>query len=393
MIYDTIVKGNDSFFKAFIKVSSRINEEQIFSRAFQNGFNEQDVEDLYDDILSIYSTFNKEKRNLTRSATTYNQQYATDCNGCYSDVAGYCFLIRRTMKKQLNLFKKFCATNKRKPPVVDGKSVSLSALEHSDMGAMYTQKLIPFTEDDMIPVKLKELANLIIKFNNEVVDCVLLCIKIMKDEMMIRKDYPRLRWIYDNTISELKLKSPRFIGNIIQCPDSLDKVEDPMTREMLQTETEKWNEILAKYFHKRTPTELLLHHLLFTTYKEKYAFIPTPMEKKLLGEDVNKIKKIRTIIKYLDELDPKGLRDKKTGEVKLNGKWIAKVMIWAIGEKAKNKKLFVEYFNEEYKGKYKKLEYASIMAVNLSKEEREQCIIEFENFLNRKTEEEKQKTA
>ena len=211
--------------------------------------------------------------------------------------------------------------------------------------------------------------------------------------MMIRKDYPRLRWIYDNTISELKLKSPRFIGNIIQCPDSLDKVEDPMTREMLQTETEKWNEILAKYFHKRTPTELLLHHLLFTTYKEKYGFIPTPMEKKLLGEDVDKIKKIRTIIKYLDEMEPKGLRDKKTGEVKLNGKWIAKVMIWAIGEKAKNKKLFVEYFNEEYKGKYKKLEYASIMAVNLSKEEREQCIIEFENFLNRKTEEEKQKTA
>lgn len=395
MIYDTIVKGNDSFFKAFIEVSSRINEEQIFSRAFQNGFNEQDVEDLHDDILSIYSTFNKEKRNLNRSATTYNQQYATDCNGCYSDVAGYCFLIRRTMKKQLDLFKKFCVTNKRKPPVVDGKSVSLSALEHSDMGAMYTQKLIPFTEDDMIPVKLKELANLIIKFNNEVVDCVLLCIQIMKDEMMIRKDYPQLRWIYDNTISELKLKSPRFIGNIIQCPDSLDKVEDSMTREMLQTETEKWNEILAKYFHKRTPTELLLHHLLFTTYKEKYAFISTPMERKLWGEDVDKIKKIRTIIKYLDGLKPKGQKDSETGNIKLSGKCVAKLMHWAIRGHGIAMKDFVDYFNEEYRGSYQKIEYATIMAAysGLKKEEKDACVIEFENFLNRKAEEKKQKIA
>ena len=166
-----------------------------------------------------------------------------------------------------------------------------------------------------------------------------------------------------------------------------------MTREMLQTETEKWNIILAKYYHERTPAQLLIHHLILEAFMKKYGFIISDLENKIWGDDRDKIRKIRMMIACFDELDPKGLRDKKTGEVKLNGKWIAKVMIWAIGEKAKNKKLFVEYFNEEYKGKYKKLEYASIMAVNLSKEEREQCIIEFENFLNRKAEEEKQKTA
>jgi hypothetical protein len=168
MIYDTVIKEDFGFFKILIKISTRINEEQIFSRVFQDGYNEQDVEDLYDEILATYSIFNKEKRDLNRKATTYNQQYATENNGCFHDVAGYCFLIRRTMKKQLKLFKVFCATNRRKPPVVDGKPVSLSALEHSDLGAPHTQKLLPFSEEDLIPPKLKDLANLIIKFNNEV---------------------------------------------------------------------------------------------------------------------------------------------------------------------------------------------------------------------------------
>lgn len=385
MIYDTIVKGDKSFFKAFVKVSSRINEEQIFSRAFQNGFSEQDVEDLYDDILSVYSRFNKEKRDLNRSATTYNQQYATDCNGCYSDVAGYCFLIRRTMKKQLEVFKKFCATNRRKPPVFEGKVVSLSALEHSDLGAGHTQKIIPFTEKEMIPPKLRNLANLIIKINNEVVECVLLCMQIMKDEMMIRKDYARLRWIYDRTINELTLRASRF--NVVQCPDSIDMIKDPMTREMLQTETDKWNEILAKYFHERTPNELLLHHMLFTAYKEKFGFVPTDEEKNLWNVDFDRIKKVRLLIAYVDEFDEaKGMRARNSDGVKLNGKFLAKLMYWAIRGTDIKKSDFVKYFNKAYDGKYQKIEYAAVMAVNLRREEKEQCVIEFENFLNGKKE-------
>ena len=395
MIYDTIIKEDFSFFKILIKISTRINEEQIFSRVFQDGYNEQDVEDLYDEILATYSIFNKEKRKLNRKATTYNLQYATENNGCFHDVAGYCFLIRRTLKKQLGLFKVFCATNRRKPPVVDGKTVSLSALEHSDLGASHTQKLLPFSEEDLIPPKLKDLANLIIKFNNEVVQCVLLCIQIMKDEMMIRKDYPRVRKIYDKTISELMDKISPLMKSMLQCPNSIDDVKDPMTREMLQSETDKWNEILAKYFHKRTPIELMMHHWVFTSFKEKYGFIPTPEEKEMWKEDIAHIQKVRNMIANFDEHKPGGQKDKTTGNTKLSGKWVAKLMHWAIRGYDIEKKDFVDYFNEEYKGVFQKIEYATVMAAysTLKKDEMHDSVIEFENFLNKKQEEERKKTA
>ena len=395
MIYDTIIKEDFGFFKILIKISTRINEEQIFSRVFQDGYNEQDVEDLYDEILATYSIFNKEKRELNRKATTYNQQYATENNGCFHDVAGYCFLIRRTLKKQLGLFKVFCATNRRKPPVVDGKTVSLSALEHSDLGASHTQKLLPFSEEDLIPPKLKDLANLIIKFNNEVVQCVLLCIQIMKDEMMIRKDYPRVRKIYDKTISELMDKISPLMKSMLQCPNSIDDVKDPMTREMLQSETDKWNEILAKYFHKRTPIELMMHHWVFTSFKEKYGFIPTPEEKEMWNVDIAHIQKVRNMIANFDEHKPGGQKDKTTGNTKLSGKWVAKLMHWAIRGYDIEKKDFVDYFNEEYKGVFQKIEYATVMAAysTLKKDEMHDSVIEFENFLNKKQEEERKKTA
>lgn len=395
MIYDTIIKEDLGFFKIFIKISTRINEEQIFSRVFQDGYNEQDVEDLYDEILATYSLFNKERRELNRRATTYNQQYATENNGCFHNVAGYCFLIRRTMKKQLKLFKVFCVTNRRKPPVVDGKTISLSALEHSDLGASHTQKLLPFSEEELIPPKLKDLANLIIKFNNEVVDCVLLCIQIMRDEMIIRKDYPRVRKIYDKTISELMGKTSPLMKSMLQCPSSIDDVKDPMTREMLQSETDKWNEILAKYFHKRTPFELMIHHCIFTSLKEKYGFIPTPKEKAMWKEDIVHIQKVRKMIACFDRMKPKGQMDKTTANVKLGGKWVAKLMHWAIRGYNIDKKDFVEYFNETYQGKLQKIEYATVMAAYsvLKADEKDSCIIEFENCLNKEIEEERKKIA
>jgi hypothetical protein len=299
------------------------------------------------------------------------------------------------MKKQLKLFKVFCATNRRKPPVVDGKPVSLSALEHSDLGAPHTQKLLPFSEEDLIPPKLKDLANLIIKFNNEVVQCVLLCIQIMRDEMMIRKDYPRVRKIYDKTISELMGKTSPLMKSMLQCPNSIDDIKDPMTREMLQSETDKWNEILARYFHKRTPIELIMHHWVFTSFKDKYGFIPTPEEKKMWKEDIAHIQKVRKMIACFDELKPKGQMDKTRGNTKLGGKWVAKLMHWAIRGYDINKKDFVEYFNETYKGKYQKIDYGAVMAAysGLDGNERHNCIIEFENFLNDKKAVEIKKTA
>ena len=101
------------------------------------------------------------------------------------------------------------------------------------------------------------------------------------------------------------------------------------------------------------------------------------------------------MISCFDELKPKGQKDKATEKFKLNGKWLAKLMHWAINGYGIEMKDFVDFFNGEYKGIYQKIEYATVVAAysGMKKEEKDTCVIEFENFLNRKAQEERQKIA
>ena len=173
MIYNTIVRGDDRFFREFLIIAGRINEEQIFSRIFIKGYSEQNVLNFLDEVNSGYARFRKEKRELDEKASDYNMLYATDCNGCFSKAEEYIKLIEKGMKSEMKIFKRFCAINRNKFPYVGGQIVELSALNHSDLGADYVQKLIPFSEDELTNhPKLRELANEIIKFSNEFTEII-----------------------------------------------------------------------------------------------------------------------------------------------------------------------------------------------------------------------------
>jgi hypothetical protein len=91
------------------------------------------------------------------------------------------------------------------------------------------------------------------------------------------------------------------------------------------------------------------------------------------------------MVTSIDELKPVGQKDKQTGNYKFSGKWMAKLLYWALRGNG-DKNLFVKYFNETYKGIYQTLDYKTIVGINLSKKEKDECILEFENFLNSKKE-------
>lgn len=370
-----------------MEIAGRIEEEQIFSRIFIKGYNEKNVLNFLDEVTSAYARFRKEKRELDEKASDYNILYATDCNGCFSKAEEYIELIKEGMKSEMKIFKRFCATNKKKFPYIGGEIVELSALDHSDLGASYVQKLLPFSEQELTThPKLRELSNEIIRFTNEMSECIHLCMRTMEDEVKIRKDYPRVRSIYDRTINLFMATRMSFI-DLLPCPDSIEELKYPLTREMLSIpETEKWNEILAKHYHKMNPDELVIHYIQLTKYKEKHAIIPTSIEQKLWGNDLAKIERVRLAIQYFDELNPKGNQDKETGNFKLKGSSVAKLMHWALRGTDAKMNDFVGYFNETYKGKYQKIEYATVWTAysGLKANEKDKCVFEFENFLNQK---------
>ena len=98
-------------------------------------------------------------------------------------------------------------------------------------------------------------------------------------------------------------------------------------------------------------------------------------ENLLWPQDKDKVEKIRLIISHFDELEPEGQHGK------LSGAAVAAFMLWCgIGRADYKCKMFVEdYFNKEYKGKYKTVNVNTINTAkgNITKEKSKFNIIEF----------------
>lgn len=380
-LYSTAVQKDYSFLDEINLHASFINEEQILSHFFMGRYTEKEIIDFSNEVNSILLRFKNEKRDIFEFSISYNDKFATDNNECFETVLKFCKLLRTTLRGVMTIFLEFCKNKKHKVIYRNGKSVRLSVHTHSDLGARYTQLLIPFSEEEAIPQSLRNLANLLMEFFVEIMDVMGICKEVMDEEMKIRQDYPRLRKIYDGTIQAFDQSA----WKMLYCPDTIEQIKDPMTKEMLQTETDKWNEILSRYFHKKTVNELMIHHAMFIAFNNKYGFVPTEMETKLWDGNHDKIKKVRQMVTSIDELKPVGQKDKQTGNYKFSGKWMAKLLYWALRGNG-DKNLFVKYFNETYKGIYQTLDYKTIVGINLSKKEKDECILEFENFLNSKKE-------
>lgn len=386
--FSTAVGKDYSFLQEMQEHASYINKDQILTHFFLNKYNEKDVVSFATHIRGLKERFLVEKFEIIEFARTYNSGYATDNNECFSVVKGILKRMMCTFRGAMGIFKMMCSKKKHNKYDGSGKLMKLSVHTHSDLGARCTQLVIPFVEEEAVPTVLRELCILLMDFFIEIIDVIGICNEVISEELKILKDYPRLKVIFDDSIAEMENMMDDAI-NMISCPNSIEKVDDPMTRELLQTEQEKWNEILPKYYHKRTKKQFIKHILLYNAYKNNNAIIPTEAEKSLFGDDLHKIERVRFVVQYFDELNPKGRKDKNTGNYKLNGKSVAELMYWAMRGSDANKKDFVGYFNETYKGVYQIIEYATIWSAysGLNSSDRDNCVIEIENFINRKREE------
>lgn len=386
-LLSTAVGGDYSFLNEMEERASSINFNQILSNIFLNRYNETELRRLYVHIRSYKERFFVEKYELVSFASTFNREFATDNNECFSVVEKLLRRIKQTMRGTMQIFKSFCKKKRHNKFDGAGRPIKLSVLTHSDLGARYTQLVIPFTEEEAVPELLLDFCNLLMEYFVDIADVIGICKEVRDEELMILNDYPRLKQIYDDTIAEME----HVLGNsmeYITCPGSIDEIDDSMTRELLETEPSEWTNVLPKYYHKRTKQQLAKHLMLFLRYKRKHNFIPTSIELKLWGNDLAKIERVRLAIQYFDELNPKGYQDKGTGNFKLKGSSVAKLMHWALIGTDADKKEFVAYFNETYKGKYQKIEYATVMSAysGINGNEKEKCAVEIENFLNRKRE-------
>ena len=192
MINRTIVGNCTQFFDDFVESSKYISEEQLLTRLFLYGYDEENVEDTLDEIRGRRLLFNRELRHLDKAASTFIDSFGTNYNSCFRDAADFFFYVRKLLKKQLRVFENLRLPDRCSYHYCFGRSNS----QKTD----FDQPFLPFVEEEISKPKLRDLANEIIGFSNDIFECIGLCRKMINEEIKIRQDFPRLRWVYERTI-------------------------------------------------------------------------------------------------------------------------------------------------------------------------------------------------
>ncbi len=344
----TCVEHSYDTLNELLNVVKHIDQNKIMSFAFEDGWKEEQVRKFILQIGVFHSKLKVEKYDLEEFAKIFNRRFATSNNECFTTVESIFSEIQNTLTFSMRVFLKFSKQTKARTPFVNGRRMQLPAYKGSGLGADYRQLLIPFIEADIVSPTVKELCKVTLDFFVDVREVLCLCKKVIRQEARIRKDPSKLSFIFQSCYDEVCKSCSVSIEAFKGMEDF--KITNPMVKEV--NETKNLEECLANRFHTQTDKEFQEFVIQDNVYKERKKKLH-PLEEELWGKDWIKIEKIRIIIKCFDELNPKGSINNKEGKYRLKGKVVAMLMRWCgITDEHKNRRIFMKYFNETYRGEY-----------------------------------------
>ena len=288
----------------------------------------------------------REIESLRKFSSTFNKEYATNNNKCFSTASRLFGIIRSSMAETMKLLKTFCPRVQSHAPVVDGVEQQLSAVSHSMLNHAVPYTSLMFgteTCDSCVTDFIQELS----QFFADVESALMMCEDVLSEESIIRKDAVRCLRLYEKCCEDVLEHSYEFISYFGE--DGFAR-EDSLSAEMHKLPT--LQDFVSGHFHMHNKNEFQIH-VLHRTYCEGKADELTDIETFLWPHDHKTALKARAIIEHFDELNPRGRQVGDTGRYRLSGKHVAVFMKWCDVKDTKKEKHFVEkYFNKAYHGIY-----------------------------------------
>lgn len=376
---DTCVDSSYDTLEELGNVIRYIDKKQIMSCLLDGGWTKDKIQKFIDTIHVYHAKLRYESNDLKEFSKNFNRKYATDNNECFNTVERIFSEIQGTLKNSIRVFLKFTNhINVRKAFAVRERE-HIPIYKISSLSSMYRQEFFSFLNSDYVLPIVKQLCEVLLDFFVDVREVMLLCKKVIRKESAIRKNPTQCRQIFEQCYNEVEKLSRTMVKELKDNKEY--QINDPMVKEL--NETTETDSCITKWFHKKNKAEFMNFVVQDKLYKAKNQGISTN-ETLLWKNDFEKIFKVRRVIEHFDEMNPKGQYDKKTGKYKLDGKMVAMLTYWAIGDSGE-KKLFLKYLDETYKGDYQIINYKTLCSSysGLSKKDKENIIIRFENFCNK----------
>lgn len=323
-----------------------IEQDRVLAGIMAKRLTHDDVVDYTLRLREKCARQHREIESLKKFSRTFNKEYATDYNNCFSTAKRLFGIIRSNMSETLTLFQKFCPRVNTRGPVLDGEVQKLSVMDHSMLSSHvpYTPSL--FSLEDYDPC-VKEFLDELGRFFQDVEDALLMCGDVLSEESIIRTDTARCVQLYEKCCDEVVERSHEFLEYF--GAEGFAR-EDRMSAEMHKLPT--LSDFVCENFHKHNKNEFQLH-VLHRKYDEGRADDMSDIETFLWPNDHAMARRARVIMEHFDELQPKGRQVGNTGCYRLSSWYVAVFMKWCGVKDSKKEKHFVEkYVPEAYHGEY-----------------------------------------
>ena len=359
--------------RMFSEISSPL-KESLVNIFFYSIFDNAEIHETTQTVSRLYFEIEQGWQDLRYNKIDFINSWATDHNDFFS-----------TAKENLDEISLYIAQIAQHLFAASGYSPS-DEIGNSNPGDVQERALAPSLNgnavqglfwDNSYPPEVKNLISNITRFLGLYYQCRHFCEETFNEEVdMVCKDEGAER-LYKRFVRKA-MKTAKEATKYF----SADKVEELKRTLRIYRDYEKWNSFEKFTFfgyHKYTPEEVNLFIMILCFELENNIFTPTQEEISIFGEK-QKEEEMRYIIQHFDDLLPLNMIQTEFAFYQYAlAKW-ADVPV----------KGFVEFFNQEYTGKWKATKSSNVYNQNMKYNKKSDEVKGFEfaikNLLNSKKE-------
>lgn len=355
MRYKTIVEKTEDGLQEIISAVEQFEEDR-FLASLSIRHHPYDIQQATLMVREYQTKMNREVLALDKFSETFIREYATDNNECYETAQRLFNRIRSTISASRKVFRKTCPIV-RKPipgnPSIFKRSVLSFGICQRDLFGVSTY-------DEAVKVLYEDLRTFFVT----VITTLLLCRKMIQEEMMVREDDKLCLAIYKECCEKALMGVKEF--NEAHRLNELPETELLRKKEKAKSLTA----YVRENYHKFGSIEFETAVRIEAVRKARNQGL-TDDEARLWPKDHEKALRVRRAIGRIDRME--GAEGQKG---KLNGALMAEFIKWCGVAEGIEKNMYETYFCTTYKGRLKLLSWSTICKVR--KEHRDMGISDSE---------------
>lgn len=346
MQHTTIVEHTVESLKQLCEQAERFKRDSVLY-AVLNGVNgmagvtADQVQILTCDVKEAHEKLKREFLRLRKFARVFNTLFTTDSNRCFDTAERLFGKIRSSISGVKLIYKKTCATIRRRYPGYGKKKASV--FDHSPLATgFYCADLFG---EESYPEVVRELCDAMEAFFSDLVRALKLCREVIKLEAAIRNNPKRLADLYEADYQGTKIQQQAFIEYAENAGVPLE--QDWFTK---YKQTHSLQNFLSKMFHQYNRHAFKMHVVNEAIAQGRAQGLEA--EEAVMWKNCQEqVPRMRLVIEHFDELNLKGRKDKASGKYKISGVAMAHLVKWCMLEGTGKEREFVDcYFPKHYRG-------------------------------------------